>query len=102
MLPISRSRSELMKRVPRLVFATVLLVVAFVVSAAAQEPVGEFRPVAPGDLDTEQIPAARLVFAAYAFVWVAFVAYLGLLWQRMKRVETDLADVRTKLGGPGR
>jgi hypothetical protein len=90
-----------MNRVWRLLVVCACVAV-WTVSVAAQDPVNEFRPVSPGELEAEQVPAARLVFAAYAFVWVAFVAYLGLLWQRMKRVEADLADVRTKLGGPGR
>lgn len=91
-----------MKRVWHLMSLAVLLVAGLAVSLVAQEQVGEFRPVSPGELQAEQIPAANLVFAAYAFVWVAFVAYLFMLWQRMKRVEADLADVRSKLGGARR
>lgn len=64
----------------------------------AQEPVDEFRPVMPGELGHESIPAAPLVFAAYAFVWVVFVVYVSLLWRRMKSVEADLKDVSGKLG----
>jgi CcmD family protein len=38
----------------------------------------------------EQMPAAPMVVAAYAFVWVAFVAYIFTLVKRVKRVEADL------------
>ena len=87
-----------MARVKR--FALILAVLAWTLGrmALAQEQTTDFVPVQPGDL-TEQIPAARLVFAAYAFVWATFVVYLFVLWQRMKRVEVDLKDVTVRLGG---
>ncbi|MCC7007358.1 MAG: CcmD family protein [Acidobacteria bacterium] len=45
----------------------------------------------------EQLPAAPLVFAAYAFVWLALVVYVYSLWRRVARVERDLVDVNSRL-----
>ena len=50
---------------------------------------GEFVPInqlPPGD----QLPAAPLLIAAYAFVWIALVAYLWSIWRRLGRVEHDM------------
>ncbi len=40
---------------------------------------------------SEQLPAARLLIAAYAFVWVAMLAYVWSIWRRLGRVERDIA-----------
>jgi CcmD family protein len=61
---------------------------------AAQE---EFVPVSPDELDQEQLPAAPLVFAAYAFVWVALVSYVFVLWRRLTHVQRELADLSARL-----
>ena len=45
----------------------------------------------------EMLPATPLVFYAYAFVWVALIAYVFLMWRRMARVEQDLAAVQRRL-----
>ena len=57
----------------------------------------EFRPIEPGDLMTEQLPATPLVFAAYAAVWVALLLYILVLWRRLGRIERELADVTSRL-----
>jgi CcmD family protein len=57
----------------------------------------EFRPIEPGDLMTEQLPATPLVFAAYAVVWVALLVYLLVLWRRIGRIEKELAEVTSRL-----
>lgn len=76
---------------------TVAAVVGCTLMLAAQTPSqGEFLPVKPGELG-EQLPAARLVFAGYAFVWAALVVYVYFLWRRITRVERDLAEVSSKL-----
>ena len=46
----------------------------------AQEPQSEFVPVTEIPA-SEQLPAAPLVIAAYAFVWLAFLAYAWLMWR---------------------
>jgi len=45
----------------------------------------------------EELPATPLVFYAYAFVWVALIGYVFLMWRRMARVEQDLAAVQRRL-----
>jgi CcmD family protein len=60
---------------------------------AAQEqfvPISELPP-------EEQLPAPRLLIAAYAFVWVAILTYLWFLWRRLGNVERELADVASRL-----
>jgi CcmD family protein len=41
----------------------------------------------------EQLPAARLLIAAYGFVWVALMAYVWSIWRRLTRVERELTHV---------
>jgi CcmD family protein len=47
---------------------------------------------------TEQVPAARYLITAYAFVWVAVFGYVWSLWKRLGRVEGELQQLakRTK------
>ena len=40
---------------------------------------------------SDQLPAAPLLMAAYAFVWVVLLVYLWSIWQRMRKVERELA-----------
>ena len=47
-------------------------------------------------LGREQLPATPLVFAAYAFVWLALLAYIFFLWQRLRRAERDVADLSAR------
>ena len=88
-----------MKAIVRRAVPVLLMFGCAVTALVAQEPVGEFVPIRPGDLEQEQIPAARLVFAAYAFVWVALLAYVLVLWQRLRRIDADLVEVKSRLGG---
>ena len=45
----------------------------------------------------EQLPAAPLVLAAYAFIWVAVLAYVGLLWRKLGAVQKDLDALKHTL-----
>ena len=45
----------------------------------------------------EQLPAAPMLIAAYAFVWVALVVYVWLLWRRTAKLERELADLNRRL-----
>ena len=59
---------------------------------AAFQPAGgqsEFVPVntlPPGD----QLPAAPLLVAAYAFVWIATMLYVWTVWRRLGKVEREM------------
>jgi len=68
---------------------------------AMQPPPGqsEFIPMSelpPGD----QLPAAPLLIAAYAFVWVATMFYVWTVWRRLHRVENEMRELARK--APGR
>jgi CcmD family protein len=66
-------------------------------ASALQPPAGqsEFVPVdtlPPGD----QLPAAPLLIAAYAFVWVAAMFYVWTVWRRLNKVETEMQALAQK------
>jgi CcmD family protein len=50
----------------------------------------------------EQLPAAPLVISAYAVAWVLVFGYLWSIWQRLGRVERELADVSRRVSAGGR
>ena len=87
-----------MTRFRRVALAIALLICLGGAALFAQDQPNEFLPVQPGDLDQEQIPAATLVFVAYAFVWATLLVYVISLWRRMARVEADLKHVSARLG----
>jgi CcmD family protein len=46
---------------------------------------------------SEQLPAARLVITAYAFVWVALTAYVWTIWRRLGKVEREISELSNQL-----
>ena len=64
---------------------------------AAQD---EFVPIDQLPPD-DKLPAARFLIAAYAVAWVAVAVYLYSIWQRLARVERDIAEVTRRIGQPG-
>jgi len=86
-----------------LILAMLLIALAVgpaVVSAQQQPPPkpaqDEFLPIdqlPPG----ETLPAARLLIAAYAVVWIGLAVYLWSIWQRLGRVEQEIADVTRRV-----
>jgi len=58
----------------------------------------EYVPATPGT-STEQLPAAPLLIGAYAFVWVAAMAYLWTIARRLNKVEDDLRALGRKTPG---
>ena len=44
--------------------------------------------------ESEKLPAAPFLTGAYAFAWLAILAYLLMLWRRLGRVEQDLGEAR--------
>jgi CcmD family protein len=83
------------KRIARGLVLGAALVIATGAMVTAQTPQDGFVPVT--DAMRENLPATPLVYIAYAFVWVALTAYVFLLWQRLGRVERELASVNAKL-----
>ena len=67
---------------------------------ARQPPAGqsEFVPISelpPGD----QLPAAPLLIAAYAFVWVGAMFYVWTVWRRLNKVEAEMRVLAQKTAG---
>ncbi len=77
---------------------TVMLTAALTPPAFAFQPPrgqGEFVPAK--DLPpTESIPAAPLLVAAYAFIWVAVTFYLWTIWRRLNKVEAEMRALAQK------
>jgi len=69
-----------------------------VVEAGSQPPAqDEFVPmesIPPED----QLPAAPLLVAAYALLWIAVIGYLWSIWRRMATVERELSDLSRRTG----
>lgn len=90
----------------RLVVAVALVVGAIVLGpadAAAQPPAPPDGFVAADSLPAqEQLPAAPLVLGAYAVAWALVFGYLWSIWQRLGRVERELATVARRVEGGGR
>jgi CcmD family protein len=62
----------------------------------AQPGQTEFIPV--NELPAaEQLPAAPLVIAAYAFVWLAFLAYVFMTWRKVGKVEAEIGALSAQL-----
>jgi CcmD family protein len=57
-------------------------------------PISELPP-------SQQLPAAPFLIAAYAFIWVALMAYLWSIWRRLGRVEQEMRalDQRSNRSG---
>ncbi len=71
--------------------------------AASQEPAGEFVPVKAMP-QQDQLPAAPLLVAAYAFVWVALLVYVWTIWRRLMKVEREIQTLSARVseGAPRR
>ncbi len=85
--------------VAALLIAVVTARAGTTIGALAQQPtpqVQEFVPVSQLPPE-EQLPAARLLVTAYAFVWVTILAYLWSIWRRLGKVERELGDVAARV-----
>ena len=62
-------------------------------TAPAQD---EFVPISELPAD-EKLPAAPLLIAAYAVVWIVLGVYVWTLWRRFLRAEQDLKQLAGRL-----
>ena len=85
----------------RLLTALVSFVLIAAPAFALQPPKGqsEFVPVNEVPL-ADQLPAAPLLIAAYAFVWMAVMVYVWSIWRRMNKVEDEMRALAQKLPRP--
>jgi len=85
-----------MKRTWRVLILAVALVAPALVGAAQPKPSpDEFVPLSEVP-PTEQIPAIRLVAAAYGFVWIAVVGYTWSIASRLRKVEQDIGELERR------
>jgi CcmD family protein len=58
---------------------------------AGQAPPGQSEFIPLDQLPpSEQLPAAPLLIAAYAFAWLAVFFYVWTVWRRLNKVEADM------------
>ena len=79
------------------IIAVCLVLLASVAAAQPPQPAqGAFVPIDQLPA-VEAFPAAPLVIAAYAVVWLAVFLYVWSVWRRLDRVERELKDVTGRL-----
>lgn len=82
----------------RWVLAVAVCAVAVWAPVLAQQPPAPEGFVPMSEVtNREVLPATPLVFYAYAFVWVALMGYLWVIWRRIGQVEQDLSAVTRRL-----
>ena len=59
----------------------------------------EFVPISELPPD-EKLPAAPLLIAAYAVVWIILAVYVWTLWRRFRRAEQDVKALAGRLPPP--
>ena len=85
---------KMMKRLVVVMCSILLAAPAF----AAQPPAGQSEFVPMNALPpAEQLPAAPLLIAAYAFVWLALAVYLWSIWPRLGKVEGEMRALQQKV-----
>jgi CcmD family protein len=88
-----------LRRIVPLVLAVLLMAPAVAYARQQQPPQDAKQEYVPVDraADQEDLPAAPLVMAAYAVVWVAVVLYLYSIWRRLSHVERELAQISRRI-----
>ena len=78
-------------------FCSVVLLAA--PALAFQPPAGQSEFVPINELPpADQLPAAPLLIAAYAFVWLALMIYLWSIWRRLGAVDADMRKLEQRSG----
>jgi len=65
-------------------------------SALAQPVEGQFEPMRSLP-QQEQLAAAPLLVAAYAFVWAVLLVYVWTVWRRLMKVERDIQQLASRV-----
>jgi CcmD family protein len=80
--------------------ASVVMVFAFSAPLAALQPTAAQEEYLPVDMlpPGQELPAAPFLIAAYAFVWVAAVAYIWSVWRRLNKVEAEMRTLERRRG----
>ena len=87
----------------RLLIALTSFVLLSSPAFALQPPAGQSEFVPVTGAATEQLPAAPLLIAAYAFVWLAVMFYVWTIWRRLNKVEGEMRALEHRVaGGKGR
>jgi CcmD family protein len=88
----------MLRRAQCVVAALVVLAGTCATGFASQPPAGQsdFIPVGAAQATAESLPAAPLLIAAYAFVWVAVLGYVLFLWRRMARVQNEIESLERR------
>jgi CcmD family protein len=68
--------------------------------AAPQEPADQFVPVKALP-QQDQLPAAPLLVAAYAFVWVTLLVYVWTIGRRLTKVEREIQELSSRVSEDG-
>ena len=75
---------------------------AFLVALVLQPPAGQNEFVPASSIPrTDQLQAAPLLIAAYAFVWIAACFYLWTIWRRLRKVEDEMQALERRSGTSG-
>jgi CcmD family protein len=64
--------------------------------AAGEAPLDQFVPVKSLP-QQEALPAARLLMAAYGFVWAVLLAYVWTIWRRLMKVEREMHELSARI-----
>jgi len=86
-MPCISRKADVVKRL----LALASLVVPGASRLLAQAPAGQSEFVPANTLPpADQLPAAPLLVAAYAFVWLAVLFYVWTIWRRLNKVEGEM------------
>ena len=77
------------------IFLTIFLLMSAAVFA--QPGQSGFEPVTEVPAG-EQLPSVPLVIAAYAFVWLAFMFYVWMMWKKLGKVDRELTQLSAQIG----